>query len=226
MCPIQVKIVRLENNLFYDKQLMLHYKIEYPQFYSNNFQNTLTKINYIYKRNALGVIRECVDNFFKIAINYYIISMKMDIPIRIFEIYYIPAITYNENCALSLFYDKYLYAGGAHGITQRTSDTWDIISGKELNICDMFVNSRLNHFEYIKQNIINQISENLESEEFCYFENYRENILINFNENNFYLIPEGIKIYFQLYEIAPYAAGIPEFLIPFTAGITNEPDCR
>lgn len=34
-------------------------------------------------------------------------------------------------------------------------------------------------------------------------------------DHDFYLTPEGLVLYFQVYDIAPYAYGIPEFLIPY-----------
>ena len=37
-----------------------------------------------------------------------------------------------------------------------------------------------------------------------------------FNENNFYFNDNGIVIYFQSYEIAPYASGSPEFNISYS----------
>ena len=40
--------------------------------------------------------------------------------------------------------------------------------------------------------------------------------LEDFHPGNFFLVPDGIIIYYQQYDIAPYAAGIPEFLIPFS----------
>ena len=37
-----------------------------------------------------------------------------------------------------------------------------------------------------------------------------------FHEDNFYLTDEGFVFYYQSEAIAPHAAGIPEFTIPYT----------
>ena len=37
----------------------------------------------------------------------------------------------------------------------------------------------------------------------------------SFDPERFYLTPEGIAVFFPLYAIAPYAEGIPVFLIPY-----------
>lgn len=46
-----------------------------------------------------------------------------------------------------------------------------------------------------------------------YFENYCELVLETFRLENYYIIPNGIVIYFQQYDIAPYSSGIPIFYI-------------
>ncbi len=41
----------------------------------------------------------------------------------------------------------------------------------------------------------------------AYFDNYRELVPQTFNPAQFYLTPEGLTVYFQQYDIAPYASG-------------------
>jgi len=57
-----------------------------------------------------------------------------------------------------------------------------------------------------------------------YFDDYEKNVANYFNPKSFYLVPDGIVIYFQQYEIAPYASGIPQFTIPYSAYILK-PGC-
>ncbi len=224
MYPVEVKKVILEDNLFYDRQNLLHYKIEYPQFYSYNYQNKLNVINGIYKRRALALQRTVVDEYLKVAVTFYLFSVKRGIPIRLFEVNYIPTVTFNENCTISLYYDKYLYTGGAHGTTFRDSDTWDIQNGRYIRLDDIVICSH-GEYDYVKHLIIDKIKELAGSDKFVYFDNFEENISCNFYNENFYLVPEGLMIYYQEYDIAPYAAGIPEFLIPFDNGDIIEPEC-
>lgn len=224
MYPVEVKSVILEDNLFYDKQNLLHYKIEYPQFYSYNYQNKLNVINSIYKRRALVQQRTVVDKYLQIAVTFYLFSVKRGIPVRLFEVSYIPTITYNENCTISLYYDEYIYSGGAHGTTFRTSDTWDIKNGRYIRLDDIVI-YRYGKYGYVKNLIINKVKKLVGSDKFVYFDNFEENISCNFYNKNFYLVPEGLIIYYQQYDIAPYAAGIPEFLIPFDNSDIIEPEC-
>jgi hypothetical protein len=64
--------------------------------------------------------------------------------------------------------------------------------------------------------IVKMAEENHEN----YFENYRELIIKYYNPQNYYLTPTALAIYFQQYEIAPYAAGIIVFEIPYN--VCNE----
>jgi hypothetical protein len=50
-----------------------------------------------------------------------------------------------------------------------------------------------------------------------YFEGYQEYLPHMLNPDQFYLTDAGMVYYFQPYDIAPYAAGAPSFLIPFSA---------
>ena len=38
-----------------------------------------------------------------------------------------------------------------------------------------------------------------------------------FNRENFYLCPDGLRFFWQMYAIAPAAEGIPTFFLPFSA---------
>jgi hypothetical protein len=59
-----------------------------------------------------------------------------------------------------------------------------------------------------------------------YFDNYEQLVSTNFKANNFYLSREGLVIYYQQYDIAPYAAGIPTFVIPYGPGGAKQPGCQ
>lgn len=225
MCSVKVKRIVLEENLFYDKQKLLHYRIEYPQFYLSQYQNRLNLINNIYKKRALILQRKIINEYFQTAKSYYLFSVKKEIPIRLFEMRFIPTITYNENCTISLYYDEYSYTGGAHGTTFRTSDSWEIQTGRSIHLNDI-IKYEYGEFNYVRHLIIEKVKTIAGTEEFIYFEKFEENISCNFYEENFYLVPSGVVIYYQQYDIASYAAGIPQFLIPFDNMKIIEPKCR
>ncbi|HBG5346636.1 TPA: DUF3298 and DUF4163 domain-containing protein [Clostridioides difficile] len=115
----------------------------------------------------------------------------------------------NTDSALSIKIRYYTYSGGAHGFYQDIAYNVDMRTGKFLELMDLFKDNT-KYKEVIDEEIKRQIAELEKKDE--------ENIgIYNFKgikENqNFYLQDENLVIYFDLYDITPYAAGIPEFSI-------------
>ena len=88
------------------------------------------------------------------------------------------------------------------------SYNFNINDGKDMKLSELFSSS----FDYKKviDNIISsEISKNSEN----YFS---ENFKGISDLTEFYLTHDGIVIYYQPYEIAPYSAGIPKFKILYS----------
>ena len=157
------------------------------------------------------------------AVDFYLDSLKHDFPFHGFEAYMEYNITYNENCFLSYYYDKYEYTGGAHGITNRGSSTYNLKNGRILPLSYLFKDG-VDYKMLIIKEIVNQANQNLEENPSIYFDNYTELIYKTFNENQYFLTPNGLSVYFQQYDIAPYSTGIVVFDIPYEM-IGWEPSC-
>jgi hypothetical protein len=163
-------------------------------------------------------------NLYQMAMVEYEYSVANNYPIREFEAFVDFVVTYNQNCMISLYFDQYEYAGGAHGLTVRYSDTWNLTKSKRMELGDFFPH-RSNYKDFLIQTINKQIEDELTKENAMYFEDYEKLVKENFKTNNFYLSKEGLVIYFQQYDIAPYAAGIPTFVIPYGPGGASMPKC-
>ncbi|MGL5067369.1 MAG: DUF3298 domain-containing protein [Sarcina sp.] len=117
-------------------------------------------------------------------------------------------VPYNANNLLSLNTMNYYYAGGAHGLNNLISYNYDTSSGKKLALKDMFIDG----FDY--KTLVNQkIKDYIAKDPNTYFSGGTEFKGIDDNQD-FYFSNDGITVYFQVYKIAPYAAGIRYFLIP------------
>lgn len=101
------------------------------------------------------------------------------------------------------------YTGGAHPMTYAKVYNFDLKTGNSLEIEDIFnENGKKVYRELINNQVMSKISENPEN---YFVEEFR-----GVNENTqYYLTKEGINVIFQLYELAPYSAGMPEFKIPY-----------
>ncbi|MGI5920187.1 MAG: DUF3298 and DUF4163 domain-containing protein [Syntrophomonadaceae bacterium] len=109
---------------------------------------------------------------------------------------------------LSFYVDYYTFTGGAHGMTERKAHTFDLNTGEELELNDLF-SPDFNYTEMINERVQDAINQNPD----IYFEG--ENGFQGINEDQgFYLENGSLIVYFLQYEIAPYAAGIRTFSIP------------
>ncbi|MFB9325210.1 stalk domain-containing protein [Paenibacillus aurantiacus] len=116
-------------------------------------------------------------------------------------------VTKNDGGLLSLHFDVYTYSGGAHGMYDLQSHTYDLKTGKELTLKEAAGGSA-NYIAIINEEIKRQIEVNQ----------------LPFNapfttieaDQRYYLRGDAIVVYFSLYEYTPYAEGIPEFVIPLS----------
>ncbi len=217
---VEYQTFSLKDSLYDRDTLLLRYDIRYPQFSSDDF--SVGCINERYARQAAAYAQHCREELFRQAQEQRGEDTQTDAPIRVFEVVQAFEITMNEDCTLSLWFDRYEYTGGAHGNTQRTSDTWDVASCARIRlsaICSVPARCR----DYIVGQITRQIEARM-AEGDVFFDDYRRNATLYFCPNSFYLTPGAMVLYYQQYEIAPYSSGIPEFPIQYSAMI-RKPDC-
>ncbi|MFT4146660.1 MAG: DUF3298 and DUF4163 domain-containing protein [Mobilitalea sp.] len=219
-----VKERTLEQDLYYKNTKVMHYSIKYPHFISNTYHTLANKLNNYYRTKAVMYQRTNIMQLYQEAMVDYEYSVANDFPVHEYEAVTEYTVTYNENCMLSLYFDQYEYTGGAHGNTIRTSDTWNLAQSKRAELADFFP-GKSNYSEFIIESIINQIKAQVKANTTMVFDDYPKLVAENFKANNFYLTEEGVVIYFQQYDIAPYASGILTFVIPFGTGGATKPKC-
>lgn len=216
---ITIKNFFLANTLSFQSTPVLIYNIQYPQFQNPNAYPSHKEINRYYKENAEAFECYCKKNMYHQAIEQYQYSLQHNLPIISYEAKTIYKITYLTESIVSLYFDQYTFTGGAHGSTYRYSNTWNLKTDALIELKDFFPHQP-NFKETIIQSITKQIGKQIEKQfsnnQTYYFEDYKDNVPKEFRENNFYLTPNGIVIYFQQYDIAPYSSGLPQFLIPFS----------
>ncbi len=115
----------------------------------------------------------------------------------------------NSDNILSIKVRYYKYSGGAHGYYEDTSYNIDMRNGKILTLSDLF-KENLDYKKVIDDEIRRQIEKIVKNDK-EYKGVYQFNGIKS--NNKFYIQDDNLVIYFDLYEIAPYAAGQPEFLI-------------
>jgi len=122
--------------------------------------------------------------------------------------YYIAHYQKDDLLSLSVFY--YSYTLGAHGHTLQRAYNFNLLNGEEILLSDI-LKEKKDYVAIINQEIKRQMELNPQEyfSEWSVFQSISE-------EQPFYLIEDGIVVYFGLYEIAPYASGIRYFKIPYS----------
>lgn len=142
-----------------------------------------------------------------LALKDYNSLLKAGIEVRPYQVITKYTLHYLKDY-LSLVVTYYQYTGGAHGIYNEVPYNYNLNTGERLQLKDIFKEG-YDYKSIINKEILSEISKHPD--------NYFKDAFKGIKENQeFYLTKEGIVIYFQVYEIAPYAAGNPEFLIPYS----------
>ncbi len=210
-----IEIKKISHNLIYDNTVILKYTIEYPQII--NSQYILGQRNFnIYNLKIVNDLKQYIfTELYSSAKDVYKYNKENGYPIMVFEVYVSCNITENYNNIVSLYNDKYIFEGGAHGTTMRTSQNWDLAVGMQFDLSRLFPNNQYYIINILKE-INKQIKEQIEKEgENIYFKDYCQLVLENFNLKNFYMFPNYFEVFFQQYDIAPYSTGIPTFKIKY-----------
>lgn len=111
----------------------------------------------------------------------------------------------NKQDPVSFYIDYYQFTGGAHGITVRKPYNIDRESGKKLTLQDLF-KPGYDYKSILEKGIRDEINKNPDN----YFLG-KEGFNGITGKENFYVTKDKLVIFYEHYEIAPYAAGIPEF---------------
>jgi len=111
----------------------------------------------------------------------------------------------NDERFVSVTQKIYQFTGGAHGMSWMSASTLDLQTGSEYELGDLFISgadyaSRLNEVVR-REGLIRKLP------------------LWGFkgvgSDSGFYLTNDGVVLFFQLYEIAPYSEGFVKMLIPY-----------
>jgi len=113
---------------------------------------------------------------------------------------------------LSLVVQTYQFTGGAHGMSWKNYYNLDTQNSRQLAMQELF-KAEVDYISIINAEIKKQIQDQITNEQGMYFEGAEGFTTIAAN-HPFYIKDQHLVICFGQYEIAPYAAGMPEFKLP------------
>lgn len=200
----------LQKEMKYENTVVLKYHIEYPEIVMDWQQNRngIKKFNDYNLKMALQTQQKAENELYKEAIELYKYNKENGYPQMMYELYREYQITLNQENAVSMYIDEYIFSGGAHGTTTRTSQTWNLMLGKMVELYELYPNEPYFLLDILRK-INREISENLEN----FFADPYPLVVEYFNPESYYIDNGKVVIYFQQYDIAPYSSGIIEFTL-------------
>lgn len=198
----------------YSGTTMLTLSIQYPEIRLADNPQTQARINSRFRAQAADFSRYAAGPLYRQAVRDYRNAQTHGYPFRAYDAVMKYEVTFNQDCHLSSYRDRYEFTGGAHGNTVRASDTFSLKSGRRFALSHFFAPG-LNYRRLVLTKILEQADHNMQQNPGIYFEDYRHLILKYFNPESYYLTPDGVAVYYQQYEIAPYATGIVVFLLSY-----------
>lgn len=200
---------KIEREIMHNDVVLIEVSIKYP-IISGVPASVQKRINNYYTYVANKLLNHCEKTLYKFALDAYN-AMSAGIPFSVTMTY---EITKNAGGVLSLFSDVYEYMGGAHGNTTRYGDTWSLRNGYPIAISSLFP-KKAKYKKMIIAFVIQQAEDNLQHGGDIYYADFRPLIQKKYSEDNFYLTEDGLAIFYQQYDIAPYVAGIIVFVMPY-----------
>lgn len=179
----------------------MHFDGVYPQFNGVQDKSKQTDLN-----NQMREWMNCALARAKAAV---LTLPNGDGPERVVEGIYYYEVKRNSGGLVSLLFSDYLYAGGANGLDVKTGLTISSITGRTLQMEDLFA-SDASYKEALDRIIREQLKDRgLESQLLSPFTGIT-------GKENFYITDSALVIVIRELEWFPHSMGTMEFSIPFT----------
>lgn len=176
----------------------------YPVIENNENSSFIDELNSMYKENAEKFVEEAV----KVSDDAKLLLDEMGeskYPEMTFLLTY--EVNYDKNNILSITNNYYEYTGGAHGIRMMVSENYNVADGSKLALTDVLIGEmdelEIGIYDSFVKLFEETAGDNFVAEWAAQIENEAGNV-------KFYIKDGGIVLYFDVYQVAPYAYGIPK----------------
>ncbi|NQV02423.1 MAG: DUF3298 and DUF4163 domain-containing protein [Bacteroidia bacterium] len=121
-------------------------------------------------------------------------------------------ILYNDNNLLTYYVINYAYTGGAHGLETQDFTVVNTKTGEALSLEDIFLPGFETRLTTLLTKKLKEMTELQASEKLSDNGFFVDDVIPN---SNFFITASGIGFFYNHYEIAPYANGPTDILLPF-----------
>ncbi|MCI2106935.1 MAG: DUF3298 and DUF4163 domain-containing protein [Intestinimonas sp.] len=187
-----------------DGTVVMTVEFKMPAAEDGNSDPAWTQINAYYEAEGNAYLENAQETADQ-AIDEYTVASASGYSFSPYSLESSYSVSYQDEHVVSFLRSYYSYIGGAHPSTFQFSEVFDLKSGQRLAFADLFSDT-----DAAQSKVLEAIhAQNTDSV-------YDETALDEqFNPDYFYLTDSGYVFYYQSETIAPHAAGIPEFTIPY-----------
>lgn len=178
LSSVDIFTQKFEKNYNYTGKNVLNLNINNFEVFTEKRTRSQNRINSVINCQSSNFLTYSDSMLFCDALEEFKQSNPETLPFRTHEAFMAYNLTYNQNCYLSFYVDKYIYSGGAHGNTTRHSCTFSLETGEPVLVYRFFKN--LNYKSFILSEITRQATLLETANPGTLFENYRELIKENF----------------------------------------------
>ena len=205
----QVTTMDLNNIPTDDKgNILITIAFEYPVIENKDNNAFITAGNEQYKKDAEAAISEAEAEFKDSAAAVLASEGKNYHPMvftRSFEV------SLNQDNLLSITQLDYANTYGAHPNTLKSSKTFNLAENKALTLSEVLGKNAADTDSYVKEKFDAYVKETVGE----LLEYYQQNSEKALSAVNFCLTEDALVLYYNPYDILPYAAGSPEVKVPY-----------
>lgn len=122
----------------------------------------------------------------------------------------------NDGVTLSVIRTIYENTGGMHPSITYKSETFDIASQGRLLLSNLFTVPEAEYFPRLQEMILAQMDKRETEDGIYYYDFAREELMTLLDPMDFVLTEDSLQIFFNVYTLAPYAAGPQQFSLPLS----------
>jgi len=214
-CATEKALVFSESNALYEDNAVIEINIpvaegdsELAKAINSKVENHIANmLNFAEEASESIQLKDAIKNFDN---NYKSFKNDFAESALVWEATFDGEVTHNSENIISLAVSSYSNTGGAHGNTNVTFYNFDKAASKLVDVNTIITDKdafKTLAEQYFKDNV--NRDDEFSYEDYFFGEGFQLPANIGFNE-------EGLILFYNTYEIAPYAMGITEFTIPYS----------
>lgn len=191
--------------------LLLDVKASYPILTASVESELIPEFNKLFKERAEQYIQGVLNTYLAEDAEDNVIQRYADLGEHFSPYVFIFSadITHQQDGLLSLLWNQYSYIGGAHGYTAYDGETYDLNTGEPLSLGDLLDMKDDEAYALVEQ----RYQGVLQAHPKDFYSEASQFVSENIQNIEYYLGADGVNVFFQVYDVAPYAAGRIDIII-------------